>query len=55
MTDVCYGCGRPGHRFTRIGKEWYCPQCYGDMLDASGVGDDAVADAEADQREDDNR
>jgi hypothetical protein len=46
----------PTNKLTRCGrKSRYCHDCYADTLDASGVGDDAVAEAEADQREDDNR
>ena len=53
----CGGCGKvePTDEMEYVARRRYCSACYGDMLDASGVLDDMQAEAEADQREDDNR
>jgi hypothetical protein len=53
----CGGCRKvmPTDEMAIVANRLYCYDCHADMLDASGVGDDAVAQAEADQREDDNR
>ena len=51
----CGGCGKVKPTDELQGRWRHCNDCHNDIYDASGVGYDAVYEAEMDQREDDNR